>query len=360
MIHGDWSPANSSARQQAELLLADESFSLYIDSKVHLTGAVTEMQVSDRVGNIPRKLTLPDGSLFQTQANDQIDQWLKQHRTQHKKRSKNMQHSAASGLFHRLESSWPLILFSVMFVIAFTSSLLKWGLPWASERVAYALPEVVAENVGKHTLETLDATFLTATQLAPETQDSIKQRFTTELAPLFDDKQGYDVHFRQIRHASDLANAFALPSGDIIVTDALVERLGQGQLDSVLLHEIGHVYHRHGMRRIVHNSSLVVLLTAMFGGDLSLGEELIVGFPVFLMHQHYSREAEIEADAFAMQHMQRLGLDPIEFAQALEIITADETDAQHEGADAVDYLSTHPATAERIEQARQLSLEFNR
>ena len=44
------------------------------------------------------------------------------------------------------------------------------------------------------------------------------------------------------------ANAFALPSGKIIVTDQLASLLNDEQIVGVLAHELGHVVYRHGMR----------------------------------------------------------------------------------------------------------------
>ena len=355
MITGYWYPKGSSARELAELILTERSFELRINNTRHLSGAVGDITVSDRVGNIPRKITLADGSLFQTQENDWVDQWLKQ--------NKQARRSSASGLFHRLESSIPLIVFSLFFVVISTGAFITWGLPWASEKIAYALPEGVGEKVGKHTLATLEDIMLAPSELDDATQNEIRARFETTLAPLFNDKQGYELHFRQMQDMPDVANAFALPSGDIVLMDALVETLNSEQVDSVILHEIGHVYHRHGMRRLVHSSSLTVIAASLFGGDFTVSDELLVGFPVFLMHQHYSREAESEADQFAFKHMQTLGIDPIRFAEALAIITDTHvTDEEHtaeieEKADShfSDYLSSHPATEARIEEAKRIS-----
>lgn len=348
MISGSWHPQGSSARYEAELKLSDEHFYLQVQEEIERTsqqGDCSQLQISDRVGSIPRRITLPDGSLFQTTDNQTIDDWLKA--------TRKAKHSTSSGLFHRLESNWHLILFSLVFVVAFTASLLKWGLPWASEKIAYSLPVAVAESVGKNTLETLDEVFLESSLLSEERQSQISQRFTEELAHIVDDEQGYELHFRRVAKMPEMANAFALPSGDLVVTDALVKQLSDEQLDSVILHEIGHVYYRHGMRRIIHDSSVTFILMAILGGDLSFAEELIIGLPVFLMHQHYSREAETEADQFAIEQMIKIGIDPEQFALALEIITKGD-----DGHDDHSYLSTHPATGERLKYARDRAGEF--
>ena len=49
-------------------------------------------------------------------------------------------------------------------------------------------------------------------------------------------------------------NAFALPGGQIFITDALLRRLEtEGQLAGVLGHEIGHVVARHSAQRMAKN-----------------------------------------------------------------------------------------------------------
>ncbi len=46
-------------------------------------------------------------------------------------------------------------------------------------------------------------------------------------------------------------NAFALPGGQVFITEALFDRLQtDGQLAGVLGHEIGHVLERHGNKRM--------------------------------------------------------------------------------------------------------------
>ena len=51
-------------------------------------------------------------------------------------------------------------------------------------------------------------------------------------------------------------NAFALPGGTIIFTDEMIMLSEHDdELLAVLIHEIGHVVHRNGMRTIIQDSS---------------------------------------------------------------------------------------------------------
>ena len=62
------------------------------------------------------------------------------------------------------------------------------------------------------------------------------------------------------------ANAFALPSGIVVLTDEL-EALAQhdDELSAVFAHEIGHVVHRHSMRMVIQHSASALLMLGLLG-----------------------------------------------------------------------------------------------
>ena len=59
-------------------------------------------------------------------------------------------------------------------------------------------------------------------------------------------------------------NAFALPSGIIMVTDELV-RIAEHpeEFESVLAHEAGHMVHRHSLRMLLQGSASTLLMFAV-------------------------------------------------------------------------------------------------
>jgi Zn-dependent protease with chaperone function len=172
-----------------------------------------------------------------------------------------------------------------------------------------------------------------------------------------------------------MANAFALPSGAIIVTDRLIELAdSQDQIDSVLLHEMGHVVRRHGMQRMLHSSFLTIAIV-LVSGDVTTIENLAVTLPVLLLESHYSREDEREADKYAFESMLGIGIDPVNFADIMEKLSSyRDQDGDHDNASektdipdkqpldngALEYLSSHPATQDRIEQANHYSAIFKK
>ena len=312
-----------------------------------VTGGKSDIEVSQRIGNIPRRLTLPDGSLFETTDNDAVDQWLGQD-----------SELAGSGLMHQMESRWSWIAISLVAVVAMVYLGGRYGLPWASERIAYWLPDRVVEYVSSGSMDLLDQVFLDPSELSEPRKEAARTRFAAIAG------ESYRLHFRKL----GAPNALALPAGDIVVTDAFVRLANGPEFDAVILHEIGHVELRHGMQQLVQ-SSIVTFIVAMIVGDPSGLEEVIVGLPIFLMQSHYSRKHEASADEYAFAEMMERGIDPIHFARIMEKMTAAtdlrrDTQSDNESTEdrerSLNYLSSHPATGDRIRRAEELSRQFQR
>ncbi len=156
-----------------------------------------------------------------------------------------------------------------------------------------------------------------------------------------------DEHHYQLLFRKGVgANAFALPSGHIVVTDELIEVAEHDdEVLSVLAHEIGHVVHEHGLRSVLQSSAVALLLTAVTG-DIGSASGFAAAMPIILLETNYSRKFELEADRYALDYMQTHNIDTKHFASILQKITGQ--DEAHED-DAFSYLSTHPATRERIQ-----------
>ncbi len=358
-IKGYWYPANSAARYPATLNIQADQFSLVISDQDNLVGKVNTLSVSDRVGNITRKIGLYDQSIFETQANDQIDQLLL-----------NLNHKDKKLHFlHHLETHWHWIATALLLTVVASFSTVYWGLPWASEKLAYSMPKVVSEKVSEGTLDILDKVLLEPSKLDKQQQASIRQHFEETLLSIqakdnldISQSANYQLKFRQL---DDIPNALALPSGTIIITDALINMAdNQAEIDSVLLHEIGHIESRHGLQQIIH-SSIVTIGLAMMIGDTTAVEEMLIALPTLLLQSHYSRKHETEADNYAFEKMIQLNIDPIHFAHLFEKMlaweeqdTATPSRPDEDEQDKANLLSTHPSSPERIQRAREYSKQY--
>lgn len=139
---------------------------------------------------------------------------------------------------------------------------------------------------------------------------------------------------------SSIPNAIALPGGRIYLFKALLDRAESvDEIAGVLAHEMGHVAHRDGLRKLIQAGGTSYLLGLLFGdvtggGALALVSEHLVG-------SAYSREAETAADDYAARTMLALGRPAHPMALLLKHIVGDEDKIPA-------FLSTHPLTDQRL------------
>ena len=166
------------------------------------------------------------------------------------------------------------------------------------------------------------------------------------------DTPGQAFHFFVV--ASDDINAFAGPGGYIGINAGLIMNAdSEGELASVIAHEMAHVTQRHIARRFERQerSSIPVfagIVAAVVLGTQSpdLGQAAAaatIGSAVQTT-LNFSREAEQEADRVGLQMLGRAGYDP----RAMPAFLAKLQSAQRYARKAPEYLSTHPLTTSRI------------
>lgn len=153
----------------------------------------------------------------------------------------------------------------------------------------------------------------------------------------------YTLLFRDIDGLGP--NAFALPGGTIIVTDALVRTFPDPDvIAGVLGHEIAHVSEQHGLKR-VYRSIGAFLLVALIAGDVGpIVEDMLLEGAVLLSLAR-SRDQELDADRIGIGLAFDAGYDPEALVHLFEHLA-------HDG-DVPSWLSTHPALDERIPAVRR-------
>jgi Zn-dependent protease with chaperone function len=212
--------------------------------------------------------------------------------------------------------------------------------------VTAGVPQSALEAIGTQTLASLDEGLLEPSTLSSERQQEIATAFRLLLpSELVNHSR---VEFRRSEALG--ANALALPSGVVVVTDGLVALAKDtDDVTAVLAHEVGHLDGRHSMRAIVQ-SALVSGLVMLVVGDVSA---LAAAAPAALLNARYSRDLEREADAYAVGTLRALGVRPTRLADMLERMEAEHAKAGSESpTGAFSYLSTHPTTEERLKTLR--------
>ncbi len=248
-----------------------------------------------------------------------------------------------SRMLLRLERHRGFVLTSSAAFLAFLVLFFTVLLPAGSEWLAHRVPIAITEKIGAKTLPLLQDRFLFhGSRLDEETRAELRDAFQ-EMVDSMDSEHSYRLHFFNSPMLG--ANAFALPSGDIVLLDDLVDLAeAPDEILAVLAHEIGHVEHRHGLQMVINNSVLVFMFT-LVTGDFGSLTGAAASLPAILVESGYSRRFEFEADAFARELMIERGIELEHFAQILQRLTGYDS-----GSTVLDHISTHPPTAERVKR----------
>ena len=234
-----------------------------------------------------------------------------------------------------------LVIFLMMMTAAYF-----YAIPMFARLVANRVPVSIVARVDSETLAALDRQVFAPSALPRERQDAIANAFRALKKP-HGDSAPYTLVFRK----SDAigANAMALLGGTIVVTDGLVTLARDDrEILGVLAHEAGHVAGRHGLRGLVQDS-LVSMLLALVIGDVSA---IAASATSSVLEASYSRDLEREADAYAIETLKANGI-PLKFLADM-LRRLDSAAGTSGMPSALRYLSTHPATDERIRQLEGL------
>lgn len=215
----------------------------------------------------------------------------------------------------------------------------QWARPMLAERLAEAMLPAQKLGLGQGVLRELDIHTLAPSRL-PLLQ---QQRLASALAGLQAPHEGAPPHRLLFRSGQAGAVAFALPSGDIILGDALVQALpDEAALLAVLAHELGHLQRRHMLKRLVQEAMLPTaagMATGEMGWIVASAAALA---PQLVWPQH----AEMEADAYAADLLEHNGLSLRSLQEAPQALHA-LGGMQHP------HLTLHPLSGERLARLRE-------
>jgi Zn-dependent protease with chaperone function len=286
-----------------------------------------------------RVILLPDGGTLQLDDASAWDHWFRQ---------QGLQTSWAA----RLAQSWQKSGLALVVLVAVALAAWRWGIPAAAQQLAHWVPAAALRSLDDAVMSELQGRgWLSPSELPATTQAGIEAALADMVASAYARDQA--PHWRLAFHKLPGwmgPNAFALPGGRIVVSDALVGLLqqapGQGPppaLLGVLAHELGHVRERHGVRLLVEAGATGVLL-GWWMGDYSV---VLAGAPAAMLQAAYARGHERAADAEALRLMQAAGLDPRAMASFFRALQPRLP--ERDGDSPAFGLSTHPADSERIE-----------
>jgi predicted Zn-dependent protease len=171
-----------------------------------------------------------------------------------------------------------------------------------------------------------------------------------------------DLKYKVTILNSPAINAFALPNGHLYVTRGLIALANdKAELASVLAHEMGHVIAHHAAIREEQAKQAAIIshvvndvLSDPQTGALALAKSK-------LALASFSRAQEFEADGIGVGISARAGFDPFGASRFLTDMQRN-ADIKAAGGNtdprAADFLSSHPATPERVQNALANARQF--
>jgi Zn-dependent protease with chaperone function len=248
----------------------------------------------------------------------------------------------------RWEGSVRWVVVAALLFVATLVAAYRYAVPAIAVIAADQVPTPVVDLISRQVMSALDTQVFEPTAVSADRRAQLGERFERLRFPTAGDPASYEIIFRKSNVLGP--NAMALPSGTIVVTDALVALAKTDEeIMAVLAHEAGHVVGRHGLRQLFQNSLIALAITWLIGDVSAIG----AAAPTALLQAKYSRDLERDADSYALDALRLNGIPTEHFAVMLERLedSAEETGGITAGALA--YLSSHPVTSERIERVRQ-------
>jgi Zn-dependent protease with chaperone function len=315
------------------VMVSSDGNSLHISGEREARWDVSAVSISERLGRTQRKILLPDEGFIEVPDAPQWDalpqQW------------------GRSGLrLAWLESHWRHVLACLVGIVVACAALYVYALPWVAGRAAEQIPVAWVNKLSAGSLDLMDRFYTAPSKLPAARQEQITTAFA-QWSPPGGGAPPYHLHFRDGVHMGP--NAFAMPSGDIVITDQLVALASDDkEILGVLAHELGHLQKRHALRQLMQSAMLAIVANVFLGdmGDMT-------GSAAALLNLRYSRDFEREADDYAASMMRQNHADPKRLATMLQRL---DPEGAKGSAEESSYFATHPITAERIKRLQERAL----
>ncbi len=294
---------------------------------------VSTVSLGERVGDTHRHLALADGGAIEVLDNAQFDAALERAAL-----------TTPETPLRRLEGRWRYALAALVATLLASIVFVRYGAPALAVRAVRFIPPGVDALIGADTLRILDEGTFHPSRLSPQRQEQLRRLFGEVATGAAPDSTRYRLELRAGGRLG--ANAFALPSGIVVLTDDLAQLArNDDELRGVFAHEVGHLVNRHAMRMLVQGSAAALLVVGVLG-DVTGASSLAITAPTVLVNAAYSRDFEREADAYALRWMSQHQIPPERLGELLQRLSSKQ------GSQEVGFLASHPDLQERLRAAR--------
>ena len=257
-------------------------------------------------------------------------------------------------IFTRRQKSWlgkvvnKNMLGIIKVLIVFFAILISaylWLVPFLAERLAKRVPVSYEEQLGDGLYDVLKTGFLI---------DEEKTAYINDFFHELNIPTKYNIRITVVKE--DIANAFAMPGGNIVVYDKMLAGINNYEdLAALLSHEFTHVNERHTTRSLFRQLASTIFLSVILG-DVGTVANVMIRNADNLKGLSYSRNLEREADINGLKILSERKIDCNGFVRLFELL---RKESQTMEAQPAEWISSHPDLEKRIEYIRANKL-FNK
>lgn len=241
-------------------------------------------------------------------------------------------------------NQWRMIRFLLVFFIAIISAYI-WLVPFLAERLAKKVPVTYEERLGDGIYNALQPTF---------TIDATRTAYINDFFRELQIPSKYNIRITVVNE--NIANAFAIPGGHIVVYDKLLyEMNGYEELAALLSHEFTHVDERHTTRALFRQQASSLFISIIFGDIGTIGN-VIASNADGLKSLEYSRKLEKDADNNGLKILSERKIDCNGFVGLFELL---KKETERVGDQPAEWISSHPDLEKRIAYTKANAL-FNK
>jgi len=220
-----------------------------------------------------------------------------------------------------------------------------WLIPFLAERLAKKVPISYEERLGDGIYNELKPSFVIDAEKTAHINDFFRE---------LNINSKYNIRITVVNE--NIANAFAMPGGNIIVYDKLIADMsGYEELAALLSHEFTHVNEKHTTRSLFRKLASSLFLSILLG-DVGAVGNVIINNADDLKGLSYSRKLEKEADMNGLKLLSERKIDCNGFIRLFELLQKEVSETKDQPAE---WISSHPDLKKRIAYTRSNEL-FNK
>lgn len=241
-------------------------------------------------------------------------------------------------------SLFKLNVFTLLLIVLLLFSGVYWGIstivPWAGLKIIKPATET---ELGEKMHESM---------MANASVDKRKTALVQSFANSLELSKTYPIKITVVKNQE--VNAYAIPGGNIVVYSGILRTMQSGdELAALLGHEAAHINERHSLRSVLRSAATGLMVSVIFN-DVSGILSILVENAEGLRSMQFSRSMEENADEVGMRMLVKNKINPLAMKQLMLTLKDNAPDMPT----VLSFLSTHPATDDRIKHAETFAIPY--